>query len=182
MSEKNLSLLRPLDFTQLKIGDEIVWLDYYDHRKVYYLGGPDDDGIIAIRTASASGSNSIYTRHQTSFAMKQLAWVDGKPVYAGDRLFVKGIINRPEGYSVCASSGESIKLEGFGRFSVEMLTWQKPKTKRTGWIAIYNIDRPVADKNVPIASGSNIYSSREFLENALTRSDYTDIVQITWEE
>lgn len=190
MSEKILSLLRPLDFTQLKIGDEIVWLDYYNYLKVYYIGGPDDDGIIAIRTVDASGSNNIYTRYQTSFAMKPLAWVDGKPVYAGDTLFVKGIANNdPNGYKVVTSGrkgvagfSSTICLYGIGWFDVEKLTWEKPRTKKTGWIAIYNIDRPVADKNVPIASGSNIYSSREFLENVLTNSDYKDIVQITWEE
>ena len=188
MSEKNFSLLRPLDFTQLKIGDEIVWLDYYYHRKVYYLGGPDDDGTIAIRTVNASGSNSIYTRHQTSFAMKPLAWVDGKPVYAGDTLFVKCITNNdPNGYKVVTSGRKdaggfpsTICLYGIGWFDVEKLTWEKPKTKKTSWIAMYSNEN--SNHEYLINPVSHIYSSREYLENLLVGCNYKDIVQITWEE
>lgn len=77
---KNKELLRPFDLTQAEAGAAICWSHL---KEPTAFVGRTADGDIAIRRADGA----IETPCESSLRMKPLFWKEGRPVYAGDRLW-----------------------------------------------------------------------------------------------
>ena len=76
----NKKLLRPFDLAQAEAGAAICW-SHLDE-SIMFVGRSTNSGI-AIRREDGV----IETPYSTSLRMKPLFWKEGKPVYAGDRLW-----------------------------------------------------------------------------------------------
>lgn len=163
--EKDYRLLRPFDLEAAKRGDKICYNDESGY--VTTLCGPDPKGNIAYQS-----NGMVYVAHTNSFKMAPLAWVEGKPVYKGDILYWKSVSNKWMNH-VCDEFDVDKFLQRTGEeqgyIYANKLTWQKPKTKREGWVNIYRFndtalfaDKKTADKNAI--------------------SDRIDCVRIEWEE
>jgi len=128
--EKNLELLRPFDLEAAESGEALC-----DDRGLA-LGafyGMFYDGGVCIRPQEL-----LYKRHEKNLRMSPYAWIEGRPVYKGDELYIKDILRtdiitgmvRDE--FVFRNSGNC-----FSDNRNKTLTWAKPKTKREGWVNVY---------------------------------------------
>ena len=158
--ERDLSLLRPMDASKLQPGDKVV--HFQCDCEVAFLAGPDSAGYFA---AEDTKYGRIRLRSAQYYRMKPLAWVEGKPVYRGDSLYLEGkpvVACKPAdeiGWMTCA--------DGFHRNTKEM-TWERPKVKREGWTNIYG-------------HMGSIYATEEAADNAATASRKA-CVRVEWEE
>lgn len=144
--ERDYSLLRPLDPAKLKQGDNVLHLQ--GEREVTYIAGPDEAGGIVVRDSG----DRLRLRQARWYRMKPLFWLEGRPVYEGDKLFSpKGVevqvlrigIKTPSDPLGMRDSVE-VQLAADGRTAVldqYKLHWTKPKVKKEGWVNIYGINR-----------------------------------------
>lgn len=135
MTEKNLELLRPFDLESAKAGtllcSEAAILNGEPAWK--YAAGPDASGrIVAVKI---SDGNFAAASRPEAFRMAPLCWVEGRPVYQGDRLWHR--------------TGERIEITAAFNGGIENdlqtknglchscnLTWAPPKVKREGFAVV----------------------------------------------
>lgn len=107
----NKNLLRPFDLTQAEAGAAICW-SYLEEPAAFV--GRTADGCIAIRRADGV----IETPGEFSLRMKPLFWKEGKPVYAGDRLWHSLykrmlVVNRLQEHADAEKFGRFYDTQGF---------------------------------------------------------------------
>lgn len=167
--EKDYSLLRPFDLEAAKLGEKICYFEDGQLATFVGLSDQDDDDLCVRWEETLNGvMKDKYAMIQiTLFRMAPLAWVEGRPVYKGDVLY--GLGNEKSG--IAKEFGVFFDNGGRCGWHEDHLgfTWQKPKTKREGWVNVYRFnavelfnDKESADKNAA--------------------SDRFDCVKITWEE
>lgn len=76
------SLLRPAVLKDLKVGDAILHADCEDEITVKYKGN-----LQVLFECSKGPAQLLAFDSQHSFKLKPLCWVEGKPVYKGDKLY-----------------------------------------------------------------------------------------------
>ena len=174
--EKNLDLLHPFDLEAAKRGDEICYKA--DEKPVKFVTHLSETDFIVEHEA---GDRAIV--YYTHLRMAPLCWVEGRPVYKGDRLYrevCKGFVEasciRTQGdfHFLCykkPSHGNSAVL-GEG---VADLSWEAPKQKREGWINIYKGDwcSTVIYPDEQIANSS---------PHRLAHAEFVCCIRIEWEE
>lgn len=172
---KDYSLLRPFDLEAAKRGEKLQ-TKHGDERE--FVGGHSADGTICV----AGKSGQYYLEYPSELRMAPLAWVEGRPVYKGDVLYRKNIYSM----EVIATHISSNSLGSYLHFngnggnesldSLCNLTWQKPKTKREGWVNIYFTADTGPSKNT-----SHAYSTKEQAD-AMASSNCVACCRIEWEE
>lgn len=161
--EKDYSLLRPFDLEAVKHGEKIC--NSEGDELWDYVAGPDAHGILCVEVKSAksllcnSGTSSRY------FRIAPLAWVEGKPVYRGDTVYTK------EGRAVVVKEmyHDHALTDGEWVVSCEYATWQKPKTKREGWMNLYE-------------SGENYVYPTKLRADSQATFARIGCIRIEWEE
>ena len=136
--EKDLSLLRPFD-RQAALNGYLLCSKRNDEPAEYRYG-PDVEGRVCVER-----DGKIVVWYCDFIRMAPLCWVEGKPVYKGDVLYVR--ISTGERLKVEAVSWnkerEGLKVRhlddarlGLCTDSVEDLTWtaHEQKNPKTGWI------------------------------------------------
>lgn len=174
--KNDYSLLRPFDLEAAKAGEPICWFDNAEHVKFMLCSG--DDGEHCVRMEDGNLALACFC----DIRMSPLAWVEGKPVYRGDVLYW----NRPGYYKFIVKKvteayiyGESTVYDN--EKSTEMLagslTWNPPKVKREGWIAINTNDGPTGPVK---AYCSHILETKEQAQNY--KVDSFTVIKVEWEE
>lgn len=145
--EKDYSLLRPFDLEAAKRGEKLLnGSGSGDERS--YVDGPDYFEVVCVK----GKEGGLYLNSIHEMKMYPLAWVEGRPVYKGDVLYwntqssdsgskftATGFLEEPNyiaGVSLL-SDGDRLGEDGLSGMRPENLTWQKPKTKREGWMNLY---------------------------------------------
>jgi len=126
---KDLTLLRPFDLEAAKRGDPLL---YESHRAIFTAGPNaagecvfdiEDRGFIVVGTNCRVALSTI--------KMAPLAWVEDRPVYAGDNLC---FLDKREGIARGIREGFLIfePSVGFPEYQLpESFTWNKPQVKLT---------------------------------------------------
>lgn len=173
MCDKDYSLLRPFDLEAAKRGEPTCWYDgtvasfvaASDAANEFHCFRIDEEG----RLRMASGSD---------VRMAPLAWVEGRPVYAGDVLY-----NRLNSIRFVASSGGALSPNGiplrWDSADADVLTWTLFNVRREGWINLYP-HRSGATYNV---YASFVHKSKEEADKAAVVAEGCRIacVYIEWE-
>lgn len=174
MEEKDYNLLRPFDLEAAKRGEKIH--DVFGG-VVVFIDGPDAGGRLAVQI---DGHFAVVLGE--TLRMSPLCWVEGKPVYKGDVLYVKNPTGRT-GSKVTAEFKENgdgaspFRSDNGAVPTIRMadLTWT-PKVRREGWVNIY----PRALEELA-ASVSHAYASKGAAD-ALAVHGRIDCIRIEWEE
>ena len=175
------SLLRPFDLEAAKAGEELVCSHDGGLRK--YVAGPDTEDKIIVADASGVFQKSVYYREH--YAMAPLAWVEGKPVYKGDVLYIKCLSDKTTITGICNQTdktlGKLLQCTSHGAIWEENLTWNPPKVKREGWVNVSNKSANsawVAEVNGLL---SHSYASKQDADRCAL-PDRIACVRIEWEE
>lgn len=129
---KDYSLLRPFDLEAAKRGEAIT--DSCGGN-VVYIDGPDAGGNYAVRIDGhfAVGSNE-------RLRMAPLCWVEGRPVYKGDVLYMTTGIDAGKPFVPHQFNGgrliSTLNDTAKHYYRPEYLTWIPPKVKREGFAVI----------------------------------------------
>lgn len=126
--KKDCSLLRPFDLEAAKRGESVTLLSNKCRPgKVIFS---KNKGILVEwndGTIYSYGFN-LLEGDTSFFVMAPLAWVEGRPVYKGDVLYYDG---KPR----IIDGGDATHLTTVTSCTrANCMTWQKPKTKREGWV------------------------------------------------
>lgn len=109
---------------------------------------------------------SLYKDCLETYGLKMLPlfFVEDKPVYPGDALYVK-------------QYGEKwvVTLEDYTQFKPDWCTWNKPKVKKEGWVNIYK-------NSIGCVSAGAVYPTKEEAEYYIGGTNVIDTVHIKWEE
>lgn len=134
--EKDYSLLRPFDLEAAKRGEKFAFVgDKLEPRQ--FIAGPDARGAIIIKDEFGVFQTAV----TYPYVMLPLAWVRASsedstlwPVYKGDVLYYHSNGKTRE---IVADDYEVMLwmtcADGYHCDTTKM-TWQKPKTKREGWV------------------------------------------------
>lgn len=140
---KDYYLLRKFDLEAAKNGEEICHKSVSSNLK--FVDGVDSNNQCVLLYEE---TNTYVVSSADNLRMKPLAWVEGKPVYKGDVLYVTDGLHK--GKSVVANGnlvynqllGSFLPIESNSSYenkaNIKYLTWNKPKVKKEGWINIYN--------------------------------------------
>lgn len=146
MCEKNLSLLHPFDAEAAKRG-KLICSNITGEIRIY-VAGPDKMGNLVLNDCDGV----LYIGHKSAYSMAPLAWVEGKPVYKGDQLFLKDSGNLAEAVRINPFASDFHQLllrsgpEGLHFYwDIRDLTWTKPTP--TNPYADFKIDEPVMVRN-----------------------------------
>ena len=123
---KDYSLLRPFDLEAAKNGALVCWM--YEDGPLRYIGKATCGADTAcFEWIGGTHKGTFETYPNTNLRMSPLCWVEGRPVYPGDNLYLKN------GCGVFTAGGRMVGVE------LNSLTWSKPKrtVKKAGWINIY---------------------------------------------
>lgn len=160
--KRDYSLLRPFDLEAAKAGEQPI----SKGKVVRYVAGPDCTDRVC-----CENQNGFYFIPKRNLYAAPLAWVEERPVYKGDVLYVDGAPIEVTG----GKDGEI--LSNLWSFDTKYLTWQKPKVKKSGWVNIY-----------PSFGSGCLHPSKEAADLASTQ-DYLSIdsgrvacIEIHWEE
>lgn len=100
------------------------------------ISGLDNRGNVCVEH---NGSYLVVWSACTALRLAPLAWLEGKPVYSGDKLYHKVFkeveIVRYDGF-LHALVGVNSDGDEYG-LSYDMLLWDKPKEKKTYWVNLY---------------------------------------------
>lgn len=153
--KKDYSLLRPFNLEAAKRGEKIC--NNRDTKSYTYLSGPTNIGEYAFEMIDGR----IFVAENTTgdWKMAPLAWVEGKPVYRGDVLWHTGrkctvIVDHADEF------GHIHEEDDYGGDFIINLTWQKPKTKREGWVNVY-----------PNRGQAHFHKSKEAADACATTAD-----------
>lgn len=158
--EKDYSLLRPFDLEAAKRGEKIILMcgEPWPHN-VKFCGASSNGKVVLIEFDDLSAGE----RYSHQLRMPPLAWVEGRPVYRGDTIYTT------EGRAVVVNNTYREYAVTDGEWVVECraATWQKPKTKREGWVNVYpnlgcvNIHKTKNEADACATFGDgNIYPNR----------------------
>lgn len=120
------SLLRPFDLDAAKAGYALVCTHDGSSRK--YVAGPDTEDKIIVTDANGVFQKSGYYREH--YCMAPLAWIEGKPVYEGDVLYVLGKPREVIGTSRSAEGWLLAQDAPLMHFNPDAASWNPPKVKR----------------------------------------------------
>lgn len=179
MTEKNFELLRPFDLESAKAGDKFFWINM----ECEFLGISKHPGGVnggaTIRAEHDGGMSYVYPNEAKAYP---LCWVEGRPVYKGDVLYMTTgyYVGKPfvphqfNGFMLISELNDTTKH----RYRPEYLTWTPPKVKREGWINIY----PKSGLHHGCAAQtSHAFQSKEIADWAATAARIT-CIHIEWEE
>ena len=174
----NYELLRPFNLEAAKAGAKITDKTEIEHTFAAEAGA---DGDMAVRDPQGN----VFVMHLPEARMVPLAWVEGKPVYRDDVLYVKNHTGRT-GSVVTAEFAEN--GDGYCRFRtyngavplilLSELTWNPPKVKKEGWINLYPANG--ASQGAPICGGC-VHATKEKADRDASL-DRTACIHIEWEE
>jgi hypothetical protein len=184
--EKDYRLLRPFDLEAAKRGENIAFIGV-ELEPREFIAGPDSNGTIIIKDDTGQFQSSV----SYPYVMLPITWVEGRPVYNGDVLYYRNSkvsicvtgLNKHDGKGLNGQLIES--CEGFTKDEdmwapVDCWTWQKPKTKREGWINMYR-NRHGLMPNVQLDNGKPFKSYYNAMQNGI-HDDYIGAIKIEWEE
>lgn len=120
------SLLRPIDVEAAMAGEPIVFKASGVLRQ--YVAGPDKSN--RVRVIDEYGLIQVALWQEDSIRMAPLAWVEGKPVYKGDVLYVLGKPREVIGTSRSAEGWLLAKDAQLMHFNPDAASWNPPKVKR----------------------------------------------------
>ena len=174
--KKYYSLLRPFDLEAAKRGEKFAFIGV-ELEPREFIAGPDSTGTIIIKDDTGQFQSSI----SYPYVMLPLTWVEGRPVYKGDVLYYKSdkesaIVVNGDSYSVSVETNDC----GICTECINDLTWQKPKTKREGWVNLYS-NRHGLMPNVQLDNGKPFKSYDNAMQNGI-HDDYIGAIKIEWEE
>ena len=160
---KDYSLLRPFDLEAAKNGALVCWM--YEDGPLRYIGkatcGVD---MACFEWIGGTHKGTFETYPNTNLRMSPLCWVEGRPVYPGDNLYLKN------GCGVFTAGGRMVGVE------LNSLTWSKPKrtVKKAGWINIY----PLVGE---CGQASAIYPTKTAADNSASSARIA-CTRVEWEE
>lgn len=173
--KKDYGLLRPVDLEAAKCGEKIC--DEKAEQFFTYAAGPSSEKEYIFN--DLLGRFVIATTPEgNGWRMAPLAWVEGRPVYKGDVLYVT--VDNPNCATVKAGSKFYVVSKGNDEGNLynsewyinkRYLTWQKPKTKREGWV---NLSTRY--------TCSNPYYTKEEADFGVDESMRIACIRIEWEE
>ena len=165
--KKDCSLLRPFDLGEAKAGNRIAW--YINGDEGDLVAGPDIDGRICIDWEGKRRGDRGLVVYDAILDAKYLriaplCWVEGRPVYPGDNLYLKN------GCGVFTAGGRMVGVE------LNSLTWSKPKrtVKKAGWINIY----PLVGE---CGQAGAIYPTKTAADNSASSARIA-CTRVEWEE
>lgn len=174
----NYELLLPFNLEAAKAGAKITDTSKTEHTFAAEAG---PDGGLAVRDPQGN----VFVMHLSEARMVPLAWVEGKPVYRDDVLYVKNHTGRA-GSVVTAEFAEN--GDGYCRFRTDNgavplillseLTWNPPRVKKEGWINLYPANG--ASQGAPICGGC-VHATKEKADRDASL-DRTACIHIEWEE
>jgi len=132
-TNKDYSLLREFNLEQAKTGDAILYMHHRTDKvfaDVEYRGHTVAGDFIFIEYIGGSGR----CIHKEELKMKPLTWIEGRPVYKNDVLYVKSPCSDYEPLTI-ESTFEPLSHKSALWFTTGMwahddeLTWTKPKEK-----------------------------------------------------
>lgn len=106
-----------------KVGDEICWPDGEDE-DLSYISGPD-----AADNICYSYDGKFFISISSNFRMAPLCWVEGKPVYKGDVLYLKDMLGSIDKFVAQSFDGEKL-WSNTGWMPSGSLFCNPPKWKR----------------------------------------------------
>lgn len=178
MSENDLNLLRPFNLEAAIGGLPICTRDGRPARFIAYVPELDAgcrvlaviQGCSSIHYCYKSGNlaSQDYSGHPDDLVMAPLCWIEGRPVYPGDDIYVRGKLGifKVDG---CMVNGY-LRMVGVGLgVPPECLTWTPPTVKREGFCIVHP---------------TTVYESFEQAEARMKR-DYPEgcfIAECKWEE
>lgn len=125
--ENNYSLLREFNLEQAKAGETILYVHYRTpeaYVEVIYRGCTKSQEQVYVEYENGNGR----VIPCTELKMKPLCWIDGKPVYKGDKLWYKSKPNntyyQQESWSIIGDCMFDKNSCGF--VDVSLLSWDKP--------------------------------------------------------
>ena len=122
------SLLRPVEFAELKVGDKLV--SRGGLVAVVYMG----PNFAVLRHTDGIESTPIDGYLERVFRFQPLCWVEGKPVYPGDGpLYYKddpAWRHNEEGVITSGVRDDELHFHGGIAFPIADATWIKPEQKR----------------------------------------------------
>lgn len=128
---KDYTLLRPFDLDKAKAGEAICYSYDATSREFIY----ERDGTIVIHDSNGFQINST---PDVSYRMAPLAWIEGKPVYRGDVLYLTGVAGSGKPYVVDKEINGAIWSDNGTWTRESSLTWTPPKKTREvkllGWL------------------------------------------------
>ena len=160
---KDYSLLRPFDLEAAKNGALVCWM--YEDGPLRYIGKATCGADTAcFEWIGGTHKGTFETYPNTNLRMSPLCWVEGRPVYPGDNLYLKN------GCGVFTAGGRMVGVE------LNSLTWSKPKrtVKKAGWINIY----PLVGE---CGQASAIYPTKTAADNSASSARIA-CTRVEWEE
>lgn len=181
--ERNFELLRPFNVAAATHGERIcnaLGLIHWD-----YVAGPDPRGNLVVRTIVDGWFVNPVNCPASSFRMAPLAWVEGTPMYKGDRLW--HINERKWWIADCIDPCGLLR----GRFesdvdkgvasswapSIEYLTWSHRAVKHEGWLNLY---LPSKKTSTSFRDG-NVFDDKESADRN-AKDGRVACIPIEWEE
>ena len=152
---RDYSLLHPFDLEKAKLGEAICTTD----GELRDFIAEREKKLVTYNPKI--GQFSVSHTAENLYYMMPLAWVEGKPVYKGDVLYRKE--DNSKTTILNYTSHEISCLD-------DVFMWQKPKTRRVGWINIY------AQKG-----NVNIHHSKERADTCAGDTRLA-CIKIEWEE
>lgn len=135
MENRNLELLRPFDLEAAKGGARVAWL--YSGDEGTFVSGPDCNGCICIEWEGEGDCSGlrVYAEPFHDLRMAPLCWVEGKPVYKGDVLWIRGVTKEWAKHYADRYEAEDGRLwqdkdrndAKTGNAELGMLTWEPPR-------------------------------------------------------
>jgi hypothetical protein len=171
--QKDYSLLRPFDLEAAKRGEKICWAENGETAsEVFFLKSfvlPVFNICVENEQVGMFGEDCYF-----QFKMSPLAWVEGSPVYKGDVLYNRLNDNKVVFDHMCAACNVE-----------STFTWQKPKTKREGWVNIVKTNYHGNCKEIRdvMIRNCSIYPDKESAKEwAVHCGDVIATVRIEWNE
>lgn len=175
--EKNYDLLRNFDITTAKPRDIFQWKA--DDNQLEFIGATTINDIFCFKWISGEfeGLYTSYDKHR----IKQipLCWVEGKPAYKGDELWLSWFsrcgkvqaIEMEDGLLKIKHLEEDCQWYGYCNENISDLYWEKPKKiQKEAWANVYS----------SIGMISYYDTKEEADENAA--EDRVACIKIQWEE
>lgn len=196
MEEKDFSLLRPFNEEAAKAGAECCWS--HDGLKLRYVGECTSiSNVGCFQWLEGDNKGTFETYLERDIRMAPLAWVEGRPVYPGDVLYlaqnsgnpglkftagtkiihgeiIQGVSERPNGLKFGVNEESGLYPRN--------LTWTPPKVKREGWANVYQNHEGMMD--VHSAFVTHAFATEELAEKYRGNHDMPFIacIRIEWEE
>jgi len=153
----------PFDCAAAKPGGKAIHT--IDKHPLTFLGGPDYEECFVFL-----GEGRVYEVHQADAVSKPpLTYVEGKPVYAGDKLWCQHQATPIEVENITKVNGKMcVTSAPWGRYPIDTLSWTEPKrmVKRSGWINLYH---------------SSIYDTKEKAQS-MANSSCVGQLFVEWDE